>query len=1641
MAASDDGETVDAFLERIASLKIKRDREDEERTRKLEEEILQGRRERQARRAGEASYLVFTQVELKIGPTLLTRTIERARSLSPPKESMTTSNSSFANCPTNSTLSQTIQPPVDLRPSPQPKPSFLEAPMDSGSPIARDHVTSELSRQMPRNASPTRSTQNNAAGLSRSSTLSWQQRPSSRDSNSSRARPLSGLSTEFAPPRAPESSDPERIEKFSRTEIAQSLASKDPTWFRQTADRGTGSAAFRRNQEDPTRDTMSAGDKLRLPGMSREPTAEPEQSPLPDAERQRAVSPEQDSSGQGAGRPNDRFKPSHSTPTATRSPVPLFSSQRLMPSESDIQDEASERPIEVAPSQSKSPSDRPPSPTKGLGGFVQSAMMKRSDSVNKRWSTQAASGLRRGDSIAGQRGTLGTLAPVPLTRGGSPPRETSPSLGPSLSPSTYSRPSSSHSTTTVSQRPFVASQHDTPQPVHATASSKLDLDSTGVAEKPEKATEPRLQASGDGARSTNSHEDLPLSPSKTMDPKRWSPTKASWLESALSKPDSSKITSSKVEQPTWRSDLQKSKQSKLDSSENRSSTPSFDIVTQSGLMRSPPPGGHSRPLSVGGLPEGFSSGPVKKPPVIQQKPLFIQEDSSRDPAPPNDNSIIEPTTATETAESGDEPSSLAKREPVSDTRAAKTDVSTTADQLDNSTWKQKAPALKPKPHTPPKTDFRANLKSRQKDSQDSASAEPEFKNVFGKLRRTETKNYVAPDVLKTNILTGKAALNLTGGPQKVKRTDDFKESILSQKEAMKAGGGSINKKTEIGRDSSAATRKPAAGIPEALTKKNQLFQAASVAAAPVDTRSSVQASISSKPAIKLAVDPHKKHLAPKESVTVQVSEKKPGQLEPSKAVTKAPFLTSDRQRSVASTQSADVDPSNKAASGNVANRMNPSLASILMRGPPSNTNSRNQSAEDLSASISNSAPPPSGGSQDLGDGHLTHITKGRAKGPKRRLPKTEIESKEADKAEPIVTPKSPEVRKVSSPRPQPVGLDGAAPTSSASLSSSASSPISRPLAMLVNQNEKIKPSVTKPSPKRDLKLAADPGTAEKPKPTVAAKSPDLRKVSSPKAQPTGLEDIDSSTASDAMGRTSPLTTRISSPGKRVIERGQTQGPAPSSEDTKSDHTRDEPRLRFGSKPQLPQKPTSGPASQLNGHGVELGDSKQIMANISKPKPPPPEANPVDKRTVVGESRRAQTKAHTTVKESAFTAAAGPAAGQMLQDLFDEYPKASDKAEIDAHAVVSSHSSSAEKTKTVRMQIWEVNGDGKRQDMPPQQEHILYEESIYLCVHSVENAKGSKNTEAFLWCGDNVGEAAVEDAQLFCRKIARENGAKLELLKQGKETPSFIQALGGIIITRRSKSSSLYMLCGRRHLGHVSFDEVDIDANNLCSGFPYLISARFGKLYLWKGKGSGADEVGCARLIGMDLGLTGEIEEVTEDDEPPNFWEAALGMKAGVARSKWSEHWSLKGTPDQYRCRLFRIELGHPKPAASFWTRRGSSPAKGTKTGLVQEITPFCQKDLETSHIFVLDAYFEIYVYIGTQASSKSVEFVTALFFAQEYSILTASLQDRPLVPPCHITTSEPPPDFRAVFRKWTPGNSPGKRLNTIPLNTAVEALA
>ena len=196
--------------------------------------------------------------------------------------------------------------------------------------------------------------------------------------------------------------------------------------------------------------------------------------------------------------------------------------------------------------------------------------------------------------------------------------------------------------------------------------------------------------------------------------------------------------------------------------------------------------------------------------------------------------------------------------------------------------------------------------------------------------------------------------------------------------------------------------------------------------------------------------------------------------------------------------------------------------------------------------------------------------------------------------------------------------------------------------------------------------------------------------------------------------------------------------------------------------------------------------------------------------------------------------------------------------------------------------------------------------LYLCNHTFENAAGKKVTESYFWQGDDVPSSVVDDIVIFAQREARSAGGKLIKIRQGKETPEFFHALGGIIIIRRGSSNKYdslapHILCARKHFGQIAFDEVDFSPASLCSGFPYLISTQSGKAYLWKGKGSGIDELSCARLIGMDFGLTGEIEEVEDGSEPSSFLQI---FGNGVTIPKSADHWRMKPNYNKYCGRLF-----------------------------------------------------------------------------------------------------------------------------------------
>ncbi|KAF1914695.1 hypothetical protein BDU57DRAFT_579101 [Ampelomyces quisqualis] len=1568
------------FVQRIRQLGEQRDQQDAARVKRLEEELIQGRSERLARRA------------------------ERARSLSPDKPFSPPSPRSAAGTP------RSMQEPAAARDDTAPR-----------KPAA------------------------SAAALGRSGTLSWNQRPQS----GSLRRPLS-------------------------------VASRSP-------ERGGNSS--------PTK------------------TPEPAE-PAPNPARSSPAAPDDAESA-----------------ATTRSPLPMLDSQKFappldQPPPPDAADSAA-RALAMSPAQGRiSPDrDRPASPTKGMGGFVQSAMLKRSDSVSKRWSTQTPPTLTRQSSTLSSRASAvagyATLSRVE--------RPTTLSRDASIEPS--SRPASSHSTATITRGldPERTPNDDFVKPAlpHHSRSKSV--------------------ASSFHEKDQSHGETSPPSPSK-----RWSPTKSSWLESALNKPDSPKPKQPPPAQPAWMAEISRIKQqrSSIDlgkanappdaSAEPFGSgriSPAKDVQLKPSSLRkfdasnkeaSSEPDTIDRPLS----PRKFDTPKKEVPkesgtlaefspkanPVLAPKPSLSNTDKPRsadngvapesEPAPQVDGSASVPETSVQPASKADvaEPAKLPGR---------------------------LLPAAKSEPSTPPKKDFRAGLKPRQPmDDASKKSEVNEFQNVFGKLRKAETKNYVAPDTLKTNILTGKNALNVTGGPKPTVRRDEFRESLVKKKSAMilrAQDEGSTLKKTD------GPPEQPP--TPEAIAKRVVLGRADS----------------GSKPAL-----PEK----PKASTPEALARKK-------SLRTMKPAIDDKPVQPVPLFGSKEPAKASKLAA-----RFNPALAGMLARGPPPlATNKSTSSADGTESPVRAVQEEPRTGSAP----ELQHMTKGRARGPRRRAPAKQA-STEPEKttpegvtvnvaAVPLVKPwhvlpssvpsktngipeelpvtktltrqsivgkpatpakparissgqfskSTPEPLKTSassgtenraygsqdtpkeSPRPEPIASppisSPAVPKKPASLDSDrrVSGSYSTPQKFVAPPTQSPKPSspspVSAPSqPRFPRPLPTTPAAATKspveiPKPTALKEIANPNIENPPSGDDTSPEKSTFASVKSATAlwdrqpvSSSPLATRTKSPIK-LPTKADEEAAMQDAGLVRSPETASNPQPTPAASSPVHTRPLPAKAKPT-GLGFSLSSLGGYLPARSRESSPQISPGDVPVSPPVSGGRPQS----EPLKVSAMPAKHDG----MFAEFFDEVPvtDAQLPETIDTVQVLKSPPldlGPAGKIRTLRKQIQEVTGEGKLSPIPMQEEHILFQDSMYLSTHIYGDSKGAKHTDVYLWAGNGVAEPTIEDVQLFVKNYAKQNQAKLVTIRQGQEPPNFFDALGGIVITRRGMKPAAkdFMLCGRRHLGHLAFDEVESSLKSLCSAFPYLVSTSTGKVYLWKGRGCSAEELSGARLMGMDLAPTGDFTEIDEGSEPQDFINSfplpAVPTK-GPAIPRSADHWRYKATSEKYRARLYRIEqtqgpsgwgqalqvsssffaplLRRPSWNAQVAEQTPQTPVTPKTTGgattTVKEIMPFSQRDLEPESIYVLDAFFEMYIIIGALSRTQSQAFSTALLFAQEYGILAVSEEDRPFMPVTTVVMEGVPRDMKAVFRHWDDTLIPaaglmrgklgrGKSLRIVGLDKAIEA--
>ena len=1491
---------------------------------------------------------------------------ERARSLSPTKDSPSRTDTLGSmrstknlSIPEEFSKTLTLQPPSGT--------SSLDDPPREANGVPPDTETQEIEtglQGLPQPPSKYQTASARSLGtampLSRAGTLSWQQRPSSRGSTGPRSRPVSILNPDSDSQRPrQESTDgvDDGDSTKSRGQIAQSLGVKDPTWFMQTQDRGLGSAAYRKNQEDIS-DTTSMTGSMRLPGMSRESTSEPENRMGPPMESVRFNSPyEYPEQGISRQALNHSSTASVSSAGGVRSPLPTLESQILEPPSSDTAssfggDSSTCRPLAMSPSQGRiSPErmDRPISPTKGLGGFVQSAMMKRSDSVNKRWSAQAGPGLSRGNSVVSDASSYGSTK---YSRGGiTPLAESRPnSISRENSPAVNSRPGSSQSNATMTRSP-----DSKERPGYSTSLPN---------NKPEPVlndSHPPLNRGGKPSPPSNETINPPASPSK-----RWSPSKASWLENAINKPDSPRAKLPAPQQPAWMADIARAKQQR-GSVDLLKGTISNEVAI-GGLVRSPPPGAGYKPPSISALSSGFNAGLGSKPQAGSSDEIS-RESSAPEPTNKKAGSPTSPPSQVRSpAQSESKTRPIASRmdlrsqEGLTDSPPVQKTVSGANVHMTSPT------AAKTKPETPPKKDFKSTLKSPNIGAEVKDKDEPEFKNVFGKLKRTQTQNYVAPDEFKDNIMRGKAGLAQTGGPKKTERKDEFKESILQKKQKMVAPSAST-------RITSASSKIPDQTTPEAIAKRNALTKSESMMSnGNANDRNQIA--------------------KPETLAKLQHLRDKPEPTPP------------ENETGASAPSSRDSGPRG-ALGGTFAS----SLTGILQRGPPpmtgkpSVTPHRGDISEKTSIPAANTEPSSAGP-------QLIHATRARAKGPKRRLP-TASKQSESVGNEPSVgasnsnlLPSENQAASASSvTKPRPSAIN---PSTSES----------RPLSNITNSNNSNR-KVSQPNSPR--KPSTSISIAEDFKPASPISQKHSRAMQTNTSPVVKQKPSTSSKANKSPDVLSSPPTPVSDP---LLRHPAVQGQCPSTvqqplEQPKRGKDSPEPQMSLPSvkdaaalwglsqkpaQPALPMSPVKLPTSKDGEAALEeanlkpnptvrLGikaptrdlDSQKDQNGTSpatqSPKSPPlPGKKPASVTVRAASTHLSPTKAAQASRSFLTKSSDAP---ELFANIFNEYPTLSRNTNVDTQTAVNSRASddNSQKIKTLRKQISEITSNGKSIPVPSQQEHILFEENLYLCTHIFGTPSGQRTTEVYLWCGDGVSSASVEDAQLFAKKVAKDTNGQLIVLKQGKETTNFFQALGGIVITRRGssrraaspKSSGAgYILCGRQHVGQIAFDEVDYSPQSLCTGFPYIVSTPSGKLYLWKGVGSGADELGCARLIGMDLGLTGDIEEIDEGREPDAFWKVFAEDKRNVAISAGTspQHWHLKPSCEKYSTRLFATDSEAPRPKSSSgfmsWGRRGSAPsndANAASAMQVKEIMPFAQSDLVDGGVFVLDTFFEVFVYV------------------------------------------------------------------------------
>lgn len=296
------------------------------------------------------------------------------------------------------------------------------------------------------------------------------------------------------------------------------------------------------------------------------------------------------------------------------------------------------------------------------------------------------------------------------------------------------------------------------------------------------------------------------------------------------------------------------------------------------------------------------------------------------------------------------------------------------------------------------------------------------------------------------------------------------------------------------------------------------------------------------------------------------------------------------------------------------------------------------------------------------------------------------------------------------------------------------------------------------------------------------------------------------------------------------------------------------------------------------------------------------------------------------------------------------------------------------------------------------------------VKYIYNKGGSERYILYFWQGQTSTQDERATSAIMAVKMDNDLGGKAIQVRviQGQEPEHFLRIFKGkMVILSGGKASGfknihdydsydsdgtrLFQVRGTNDY-NTRAEQVPETSSSLNSNDVFILETP-SVTYLWIGKESNEEEKVMGKNIIEVVSPGREVIEITEGEEPDEFW-ASLGGKGDYASTR-----DLSSRP-LLQPRLFKL-------------------SNETGKFIVEEICNFIQEDLDEDDVMVLDAGDALYIWIGKGANEDEKR--KSLEMAEEY--IQSDPTDRNFNDILIITVKqyEEPDTFKSYFGNWNPG--------------------